>query len=86
MKQKDIALLIGVGFFTAIISFVISGLLFGGSQKKTSVPTAEPISTSFPDVRHDPGLHAIFYDGAVDPAQPVPVGNNQNPQPFNGSD
>ena len=87
MKRRDLAILIGVGVIAAMISFFASSIIFGGKHAKTKVPTAETISTSFPDVKNDPTLTYIFYSGALDPAQPVPVVNsqgNQNTQPFNG--
>ncbi|MDB5161276.1 MAG: hypothetical protein JWO96_656 [Candidatus Saccharibacteria bacterium] len=85
MKNKDIVSLVAVGIVTAIFSFFISGLLFGGSSKTSKVPTAETVSTSFPDIKNDPVYNAIFNTGALDVAQPVQVGNSQNNQPFNGS-
>jgi len=86
MKQKDIVLLAVVGVITAIFSVFVSGLLFGGHKSNANVPTAAPISTTFPDVKNDPTLSSIFNNGALDPAQAVPVDtNNQHTQPFNGS-
>jgi hypothetical protein len=85
MKQKDIIALVGVGIFTAIISLVISGFLFGGGARHSKVPTAENISTSFPDIKNDPAYNSIFNSNALDVAQPVLVGGSQNNQPFNGS-
>ncbi|HET9850059.1 MAG TPA: hypothetical protein VFP35_00290 [Candidatus Saccharimonadales bacterium] len=84
MKQNDIASLIIVAFITAVFSFVVSDLLFGGGHHSSNVPTASSISTTFPDVKNDPAYNSIFNSGALDPAQPVQVGGSQNSQPFNG--
>lgn len=86
MKQKDIALLIGVGFFTAIFSFVLSSVIFKApAHRSTKVPTAGSISTSFPDIRHDPNYNFIFNSNALDPAVPLDASSTPNNQPFNGT-
>jgi hypothetical protein len=54
-------------------------------DKKSKVPTAENISTSFPDVKNDPTYNSIFNASALDPALPIKVDSNQQTQPFNGS-
>ena len=83
MKQKDIALLAGVAFLTAMISIILSNVVFGGFHKNTQVPKGESISTTFPDVVNDPSYNNIFNRNAFDPAQPVKPGDT-NSQPFSG--
>ena len=79
-------MILGVAIFiTAIFSFIISGLMFGGNKANAKVPTAPAISTNFPDVKNDPSLSAIFNVNALDPAQPVQPNNTQNTQPFNNA-
>ena len=85
MKQKDVMLLVAVGFFTAIIAFIFSTLIFKvPASRSTKVPVAGSISTSFPDIKHDPSYNTIFNTNALDPAVPLQAGSNNN-QPFNGS-
>lgn len=79
MKQKDIALLLIVAFVSAIISFFVSGMLFGSpSKQQTQVEKVQPISSSLdhPDEK-------FFNDQAIDPTQPITIGPNANPSPFN---
>ncbi len=85
MKQKDIALLVVVGFFTAIVAFVFSTLVFKvPPNRSTKVPVAGSVTTTFPDIKHDPNYNTIFNTNALDPAVPLQVGSNNN-QPFNGA-
>lgn len=85
MKRKDITLLVAVGVFTAIVAFIFSTLVFKvPTNRATKVPVAGSISTSFPDIKHDPNYNTIFNTNAIDPAVPLQVGSNNN-QPFNGS-
>ena len=85
MKQKDLLLLIVVGCLTAVIAFIFSTLIFKvPANRSTKVPVAGSISTSFPDIRHDPNYNTIFNTNAIDPAVPLQVGAN-NTQPFNSS-
>jgi hypothetical protein len=84
MKRKDLMLLIGVAFFTAIIGFVFSSVTFKTPQtRSTKVPTAGTISTNFPDINNDPSYNTIFNTNAVDPAVPLNASNTQNNTPFN---
>lgn len=86
MKQKDIAALALIALITAIFAFVLSGLIFKTPLSRSStVPTADGISTTFPDIQNDPSYNTIFNGNALDPAQPVQVGSTQNSQPFNGT-
>lgn len=85
MRQKDIILLVVVGFFTAIIAFIFSTLVFKvPAGRSTKVPVAGSISTSFPDIKNDPNYNTIFNNNALDPAVPLQVGSS-NSQPFNGA-
>jgi hypothetical protein len=84
MKQKDLMLLIAVAFFTAIIAFIFSSLVFKTpAHRSTTVPVAGSISTSFPDIKNDPTYNTIFNTNALDPAVPLQAGGS-NSQPFNG--
>jgi capsular polysaccharide biosynthesis protein len=84
VKQKNLILLIVVGFFTAIIAYIFSTMVFKPpAHRSTKVPVAGSISTSFPDIKNDPTYNIIFNTNALDPAVPLQAGGN-NIQPFNG--
>lgn len=85
MRRKDVLLLVVVGFFTAIIAFVLSSLVFKvPANRSTKVPVAGSITTTFPDIQHDPSYNTIFNSNSIDPAVPLQLGANNN-QPFNGA-
>ncbi len=84
MKRKDVAVLIAVGAITGLISLIISSLIFSVPKKQSSkVPAVDTITTSLPDVKNDPAYQSFLNPGALDPAQPVQIGNTQNNAPFN---
>ena len=86
MKQKDIFYVVGIALFAAIFSFVIAGLVFKSPAKhSTDVPIVQPIESSFPDIKNDPSYKVFFNPQALNPTQPIQIGNGQNPQPFNSS-
>jgi hypothetical protein len=86
MKQGDIVKIGLVAGISAVISLVIAGAIFNSPAKHNQkVPVVQPISTSFPDVANDPNYTGIFHSGALDPTQPVQIGNSQNNSPFTGS-
>lgn len=77
MKQKDIALIIVVIFFSAIISFAITQMLFSTKGNKSlSAEIVEPINAEFkePD-------KTVFNGDAINPTQLIQIGGeaNQNP-------
>ncbi|MBX4190793.1 hypothetical protein KW794_01770 [Candidatus Saccharibacteria bacterium] len=85
MKQKNIILLAGVGFLTAIIAFIFSSVIFKvPHNRSTKVPVAGSVTTAFPDIRHDSNYNTIFNNKALDPAVPLNANNKPNSQPFNG--
>jgi hypothetical protein len=81
MKQKDIALILVIAFFGAILALVTSNLVFGSSQsRQQEVEVVEPISANFPtpDQRY-------FNSKSINPTQLIEIGNNHNTDPFSGS-
>lgn len=80
MKQKDIALIIGIAGISAVVSFVVSNKLFvTPSNRQQKVEVVDPINSSFqtPNSKY-------FNTNSIDPTQNTTIGgNNQNP--FNGS-
>lgn len=78
MKQKDIAVIIIVVFFSGIFSYFISNALFATPEDlKTKVEVVEPITADFdePDSRY-------FNSESVNPTLNITIGDGQNQQPF----
>jgi hypothetical protein len=82
MKQKDIALIILVATVTAFASFVIAKNIFKPPVGSTEVPVVTAIDPNFPDVKNDSQYNTIFNNQALDPTQPVQIGNPNNVNPF----
>jgi hypothetical protein len=82
MKQKDILTLVVTGVITAIFSSIVSMVVFSPPKHDAQAPAVEAISNSMPDIKNDPDYNSIFNDKALDPAQPVQIGGNENTTPF----
>ncbi|HWT56166.1 MAG TPA: hypothetical protein VN031_04015 [Candidatus Microsaccharimonas sp.] len=79
MKQKDIALIIVIIFFSGVISFFISGKIFvTPSNREQKVQTVDVIDSSFPTPSDK-----YFNKDSIDPAQLVRISANNNQNPFN---
>jgi hypothetical protein len=79
VKQKDIALILVIGFFSLVLSLVLSNLLFNTSKdKKLESAVVEPITTEFvtPDKKY-------FNENAINPTQTITINENNNDKPFN---
>lgn len=73
-----------VGFVAIIISFVVSGAIFGNAKKNAiKVPVVTPISSTFPLPQTDNNYKSFFNSNALDPTQLIQIGNNNNQVPFN---
>lgn len=83
MKQKDIAMLVLVGFFAALISFFIAGIIFSPKKYSSEVPTTQPVDSNLPDAKNDPAYSGFLNPNAIDLTVPVQIGNSQNESPFN---
>ncbi len=84
MKKKDILYLALTAFIAAIFSYLIASVVFKVPLKRTgSVPIAQPIQSSFPDVKNDAAYKSFLNDQALDPTQPIQIGSGQNSTPFN---
>jgi hypothetical protein len=85
MRRSDILIITGVAVVSAIFSLILTSILFSGPKNRSEkVPVSQAITATFPDVKNDPAYNTFFNTNALDPAQPVSVGNAQNNQPFNG--
>jgi len=83
MKRDDILKVVAVAIFAAVISLIIAGSIFNSPAKHNQkVPAVQPITTSFPDITNDPNYNTIFNSKALDPTQPVQIGNSNNTSPF----
>ena len=81
MKQKDISLILVIAVLSAIISFVLSNVLFASPKhRQQQVEVVSSISPDFatPDTKY-------FNQSAVDLTQLIQIGNTTNPNLFNGS-
>lgn len=79
MKRKDVTLIIVVMAISAVISLVLSNVLFTSPKnRQEQVPVVEPITADFklPDRKY-------FNDKSIDPTKIIKIGENNNEQPFN---
>jgi hypothetical protein len=82
MKRNDLALIAVVIAFSAVISLVVSKMIFATpANTQQEVEVVQPISADFPapDSRY-------FNKESFDPTKLITIGQNNNPDPFNGSD
>lgn len=78
MKSKDIAVIIAVAFFAAIVSLLLTQTIFVSKDKKElTAETVEPINSQFnqPD-------KTVFNKDAVNPTQLIQIGDSNNSTPF----
>jgi len=81
MKQKDIVLIIIIGFVSAVVSFIVSGHIFvTPANRQQQVEVVGAIRSDFeqPNSKY-------FNSKSIDPTQLVTIGNNDNQNPFSGS-
>lgn len=79
MKQKDIILIVGVVLLTGILTYFLASVLIAPPKnRKQQVEVVEPITADFqkPETKY-------FNTGSLDPTQPITIGDNNNPKPFN---
>jgi hypothetical protein len=81
MKQKDIALIVIIVFFSAVISLLISKAIFAPPKnRQQQVEVVQPLTADFPkpDSRY-------FNNQAFDPTQLITISQNANPNPFSST-
>lgn len=76
MNQNDILKLVAAGVFSAIFSFIISGMIFSPKKYSANVPTIENYSSDFPDVKNDPAYNSYLNPDMIDLTIPVKIGEN----------
>lgn len=77
MKQKDIAPIIVVAFVSAVISIVVSHMIFKTSQASQETASVPSLSASFP--KPDP---TYFNSQSINPTQLITINNYHNTNPF----
>lgn len=80
MKQKDVILIIVIAFVSAVLSLVLSNVIFASpNNRRQTIEVVDAITADFPtpDSKY-------FNNNAVDPTQLIQIGNNNNQTPFNG--
>lgn len=82
MKSKDVAVIGFVALVAAVLSFVVASAIFKPTAGSTQVPEVSAIDSSFPDVKNDSNYNTFFNSNALDPTQPVTIGNQNNNVPF----
>lgn len=78
MKQKDVAMIILVSFFSAIVSFFVSNALFASPKnRQEKVEVVQEITSEFPtpDKKY-------FNENSRNPTQVIQIGEAPNPNPF----
>jgi hypothetical protein len=81
MKQKDMVLIVVVVIVSAVLSTVASKVLIAPAKnRQQKVEVVMPIT---PDFKTPSSKY--FNTSSVDPTQLITIGNNTNPQPFNGT-
>lgn len=81
MKQKDVATIILIAGFAAVISFFLSSYLFSsGSHSKQQAAVIQPIDAAFktPNTQY-------FNAKSIDPTLLIKIGGQGNNQPFQDS-
>lgn len=80
MKQKDIAIIVSAIILAAILSVVVSKVVFVKPSSGQQVDIVPSLSSSFstPDKRY-------FNNKSIDLTQFITIGNNANSKPFNGA-
>lgn len=78
MKQKDIAIIVGVVFVSMIFSYTIASKVIvkpKNREQKVEVVGSVPTAISTPS-------GTVFNSQAIDPSQPIQIQTNNNPSPF----
>ena len=81
MKQKDIILIAIVVFVSGIVSIVASSIFISSPKNRhVKVEIIDPISSDFKQ------LDSRYFNAqSINPTQNIHIGDNPNPQPFNGA-
>lgn len=83
MRRREIILISSAALIAAVIALIVSSLVFNAPSSRTKVPVVERINPNFPDVKNDPAYSSFLNRNALDPTQPIQIGNTKNTSPFN---
>ncbi len=79
MKKKDLVTIVTVAVISAVVSFVLSGILISSPKnRQTNVEVVSPISTEF---TRPPEKY--FNELSNNPTQTIQIGEENNSNPFN---
>ena len=79
MKQKDVALILVIGFISALVAyFTSSNLIVAPENRQQKVEVIDPISATF-----DPPSDEYFNEQSINPTQSSEAGKTSNDTPFN---
>ncbi len=81
MKQKDIALIAGVVIVSVIFALIVTNIFISSPKnRKTPVEVVDAINSEFntPNPRY-------FNKYSIDPTKNIRIGDNDNTDPFSGS-
>ncbi len=80
MKKKDMPLIIISVFIGAVLSLILSNLIFGNTKNyKESVEVVDVITSEFNIPKKD---DMYFNSKSIDPTQLIRIGGSNNEQPF----
>lgn len=81
MKQKDIVVVIIVAAISCVIAFFVAGKIFVSDEKKQQTAEVVDVITedfTLPDERY-------FNSESINPTRESELGENENQDPFSGS-
>jgi hypothetical protein len=81
MKQKDVAVIIVIAAVSAIISLFVSKAIFSTSKHQQQISIVQPITNDFPQPDSQ-----YFNSSSFDPGKLITVTQNNNSNPFSGTD
>ena len=84
MKRQDLALVVVIAVISVVIASILSSIVFKPITKSSEVSEVMPLSSTFPDVVNDPAYNSFLNSNALDPSQPVQIGQSKNNNPFSG--
>lgn len=83
MKRREIILIGASAVIAAIVALAVSSLVFNALSGRSKAPVVEAINPNFPDVKNDSAYNLFLNRNALDPTQPIQIGNTKNTSPFN---
>jgi len=80
MKTKDIVTILAVVIVSAIFSYIIASVIFGGEgSENLKAPIVQPISIEFPVPETK---DSYFNVDSLNPTKTINIGESENKEPF----